>query len=84
MMPLPSEPRWVREAIAMSISVGQTRKHGAAGEITERISEVLPSAGQRAETRPVQQADDLGVYQRFGISPQLTRLDAGRVHEAPR
>lgn len=68
----------------MSISVGQTRKHGGTGEITERISEVLPSGGQRAETRPVQHVDDLGGYQRFGISRQLTRLDAGLVQEAPR
>lgn len=52
----------------MSISVGQTRKHGATGEITERIAEVLPSPGQRAETRPVQHVDDLGGYQRFGIA----------------
>jgi hypothetical protein len=67
----------------MSISVGQTRKHGATGEITERISEVLPSAGQRAETRPVHQADDLGATS-GSASRQLTRLDAGRGQEAPR
>jgi menaquinone-dependent protoporphyrinogen IX oxidase len=68
----------------MSISVGQTSKHGATGEITERISQVLPSAGQRAETRPVQQADDLGGYQRFGIAQQSTRLAAGRGREVHR
>jgi menaquinone-dependent protoporphyrinogen IX oxidase len=68
----------------MSISVGQTRKHGDTGEMTERMAEVLSSAGQRAETRPVQQAGDLGRYQRFGIAQPLTRLDAGRGQEAPR
>ena len=68
----------------MSISVGQTRKHGATGEIAERIAEVLSSAGQRAETRPVQQVDDLGGYQRFGIARQVTRLDAAGGQEAPR
>ena len=68
----------------MSISVGQTRKHDATGEMAERMAEVLPSAGQRAETRPVQHVDDLGGYQRFGIARQLTRLDAGRGQEATR
>jgi hypothetical protein len=74
----------VLEAIAMSISVGHARKHGATGEIAERMAETLTSEGHRAETRPVQQADDLGGYQRFGIAQQLTRLDAGRVQQAPR
>jgi menaquinone-dependent protoporphyrinogen IX oxidase len=74
----------VPEAIAMSISVGQTRKHGATGEMAERIAEVLSSAGQRAETRPVQHVDDLGGYQRFGIARQVTRLGAPGGQEAPR
>jgi len=83
-MPLSRRATLVPEAIAMSISVGQTRKHGATGDVAQGIAEVLPSPGQRAETRPVQQADDLGGYQRFGIARQVTRLGAPGGQEAPR
>ena len=51
----------------MSILVGCTSKHGATGEIAERIAEILTLAGQHAEARPVQQAGDLGGYEGFVV-----------------
>ena len=51
----------------MLILVGYASKHGATGEIAERIAEILTLAGQHAEARPVQQAGDLGGYEGFVI-----------------
>lgn len=51
----------------MSILVGHASKHGATGEIAERIAEVLTLAGRQAEARPVQQAGDLGGYEGFVV-----------------
>jgi hypothetical protein len=44
----------------MSILVAYVSKHGATGEIAERIAEDLRAAGQHAGARPVQEAGDLG------------------------
>jgi menaquinone-dependent protoporphyrinogen oxidase len=51
----------------MSILVGYASKHGATGEIAERIAEILSLAGQQAEARPVEQAGDLGAFDGFVI-----------------
>ena len=51
----------------MSILVGCASKHGATGEIAERLAELLTLAGQPAEARPVRQAGDLGGYEGFVI-----------------
>jgi menaquinone-dependent protoporphyrinogen oxidase len=53
------------EAIQMSILVAYASKHGATGEIAERIAENLREAGQDADARPVQAADNLGDYEGF-------------------
>src|ERR1035437_1334124 len=49
----------------MSILVAYASKHGATGEIAERIAESLREAGQDADARPVQEARDLGDYEGF-------------------
>jgi menaquinone-dependent protoporphyrinogen oxidase len=54
-----------QEAIEMSILVAYASKHGATGEIAERIAESLREAGQDADARPVQEARDLGDYEGF-------------------
>jgi menaquinone-dependent protoporphyrinogen IX oxidase len=46
--------------IEMSILVAYVSKHGATGEIAERIVQGLRAAGQHAGARPVQEAGDLG------------------------
>jgi menaquinone-dependent protoporphyrinogen oxidase len=51
----------------MSILVAYASKHGATGEIAERIAQGLRAAGQQADARPVQQAGDLGDYEGFVI-----------------
>jgi len=51
----------------MSFLVGYASKHGATGEIAERIAEILTLAGRHAEARPVQQAGDLGGYEGFVV-----------------
>lgn len=51
----------------MSILVGYASKHGATGEIAERIAEILTLEGQHAEARPVQQAVDLSGYEGFVV-----------------
>jgi menaquinone-dependent protoporphyrinogen oxidase len=66
-MALAREATLAQEAMKMSILVGYASKHGATGEIAERIAETLTLAGRRAEARPVQQAGDLGGYQGFVI-----------------
>jgi menaquinone-dependent protoporphyrinogen oxidase len=57
----------VQEAMEMSILVGYASKHGATGEIAERIAEILTLAGRQAEARPVQQAGDLRGYEGFVV-----------------
>ena len=51
----------------MSVLVGYASKHGATGEIAERIAENLSLAGRHAQARPVQQAGDLGGYEGFVV-----------------
>ena len=51
----------------MPILVGYASKHGATGEMADRIAGALTSAGQRAEAVPVQQVGDLGGYDGFVI-----------------
>jgi menaquinone-dependent protoporphyrinogen oxidase len=59
----------------MLILVGYASTHGATGEIAERIAEILTSAGQHAEARPVQQAGDLGGYEGFVVGTDAKRVD---------
>jgi menaquinone-dependent protoporphyrinogen oxidase len=66
-MPLPRGATLVQEARQMSVLVGYASKHGATGEIAERIAEILTLAGRHAEARPVQQAGDLGGYEGFVV-----------------
>jgi menaquinone-dependent protoporphyrinogen oxidase len=55
------------EAKEMSILVAYASKHGATGEIAERIAESLRAAGQDAHARPVQEAGDLCDYEGFVV-----------------
>jgi menaquinone-dependent protoporphyrinogen oxidase len=55
------------EAMGMSILVAYASKHGATGEIAERIGESLRASGQNADARPVQEAGDLGSYEGFVV-----------------
>jgi len=48
-MPLSRGATLVQEATEMSVLVGYASKHGATGEIAERIAEILTLAGQHAE-----------------------------------
>src|ERR1035438_2772228 len=66
-MPLSRGATLVREARGMSVLVGYASKHGATGEIAERIAKILTLAGQHAEARPVHQAVDLGGYEGFVV-----------------
>jgi hypothetical protein len=59
-MRLPKGATLVQEARQMSVLVGYATKHGATGEITERIAEILTLAGRHAEARLDQRAGDLG------------------------
>jgi Flavodoxin domain len=56
-----------RPAIEMSILVAYASKHGATGEIAERIAQGLRATGQHADTRAVQDAGDLADYEGFVI-----------------
>jgi len=47
--------------------VAYASKHGATGEIAERIAETLTAAGRHADARPVQEAGDLAGYEGFVI-----------------
>ena len=49
----------------MSILVAYASRHGATGQIAERIAENLREAGKDAEARPVQEAADLDGYEGF-------------------
>ena len=49
----------------MSVLVAYASKHGATGEIAERIAQGLRAAGQDADARPVKEAGDLGDYEGF-------------------
>ncbi|MBE3075422.1 MAG: flavodoxin domain-containing protein [Actinobacteria bacterium] len=51
----------------MSVLVAYASKHGATGEIAERIAAGLRAAGQPADARPVQGAGDLDDYEGFVI-----------------
>jgi menaquinone-dependent protoporphyrinogen oxidase len=51
----------------MSVLVVYASKHGATGQIAERIAEGLRAAGQAAEARPVQGVGDLSDYEGFVI-----------------
>jgi menaquinone-dependent protoporphyrinogen oxidase len=53
------------EEVEMSILVAYASKHGATGQIAERIAENLREAGKDAEARPVQDAGDLDGYEGF-------------------
>jgi menaquinone-dependent protoporphyrinogen oxidase len=66
-MPLSRGATLVQEAMEMSVLVGYASKHGATGEIAERIAEILTLAGRHAEARRVQQAGDLGGYEGFVV-----------------
>jgi menaquinone-dependent protoporphyrinogen oxidase len=66
-MALSREATLVQEARQMSVLVGHASKHGATGEIAERIAEILTLAGRHAEAREVQQAGDLGGYEGFVV-----------------
>ncbi|MGZ4532981.1 MAG: flavodoxin domain-containing protein [Mycobacteriaceae bacterium] len=57
------------------ILVGYASKHGATGEIAQRIAGILTSAGQHAEARPVQQAGDLGGYEGFVVGTDAKGVD---------
>jgi Flavodoxin domain len=54
-------------AIEMSILVAFLSKHGATGEITERIAQGLRAARQHADARPAQKGGDLADYEGFVI-----------------
>jgi menaquinone-dependent protoporphyrinogen IX oxidase len=54
-------------AIEMSILVAYASRHGATGEIAERIAQGLRAAGQPADARPVQEAGDLADYEGFVV-----------------
>jgi menaquinone-dependent protoporphyrinogen oxidase len=49
------------------ILVAYASKHGATGEIAERIAESLTAAGLEAEAKPVREARDLDGYDAFVI-----------------
>jgi menaquinone-dependent protoporphyrinogen IX oxidase len=49
-----------QEAMEMLVLVARASKHGATGEITERIAQALTLIGRQVEVRPVQQAGALG------------------------
>lgn len=51
----------------MSVLVAYASRHGATGQIAERVAEILNLAGHHAEARPVQQAGDLGGFEGFVI-----------------
>jgi hypothetical protein len=51
----------------MSILVAFLSKHGATGEITERIAQGLRAARQHADARPVHKGGDLADYEGFVI-----------------
>jgi hypothetical protein len=54
-------------AIEVSILVAFVSKHGATGEIAERIAEDLRAAGQHADARPIQMGGDLADYEGFVV-----------------
>jgi menaquinone-dependent protoporphyrinogen oxidase len=51
----------------MMILVAYASRHGATGEIAERIAQGLRAAGQPADARPVQEAGDLADYEGFVV-----------------
>jgi menaquinone-dependent protoporphyrinogen oxidase len=54
-------------ATEMSILVAHASKHGATGEIAERIAEGLRAGGRHADARPFEEAGDLADYEGFVI-----------------
>ncbi len=51
----------------MPVLVVYASKHGATGEIAERIAQTLAAAGQQAQVRPVSAAGDLAGYDAFVV-----------------
>jgi menaquinone-dependent protoporphyrinogen oxidase len=58
---------WIEEVTEMPVLVVYASKHGATGEIAERVAQTMAAAGQQARARPVTAAGDLTGYDAFVV-----------------